>query len=105
MEQIVKLTYYSVYDLPSDFISRELRIGSDHTVADWKKYLQGSVFINIEIRQRKNRARGKIEHSRLIRANSENVGTTEVSGKTMCGFLEESRGKLKNVFLSSCGTP
>lgn len=38
MEQIVKLTYYWVYDLPNDFISRELRIGSDHTVVDWKNF-------------------------------------------------------------------
>lgn len=34
LEQIVKLTYYWVYDLPNDFIFRELRIGSDHTVVD-----------------------------------------------------------------------
>lgn len=38
LEQIVKLTYYWVYDLPNDFISRELRIGSDHTVVDWKNF-------------------------------------------------------------------
>ena len=33
LEQAVKLTYYWVYELPGDFIARELKIGSDHTIA------------------------------------------------------------------------
>ena len=33
---IVKLTYYWVYSLPNDHISRELKIGSEHTLVDWK---------------------------------------------------------------------
>lgn len=44
LEQIVKLTYYWVYDLPNDFISRELRIGSDHTVVDWKNFSRKCVY-------------------------------------------------------------
>ena len=32
----MKLTYYWVYNLPNDFITRELRIGSEHTLVDWK---------------------------------------------------------------------
>lgn len=38
LEQAVKLTYYWVYELPGDFISRELKIGSDHTIVDWKNF-------------------------------------------------------------------
>jgi transposase-like protein len=38
LEQAVKLTYYWVYELPNDFISRELKIGSDHTLVDWKNF-------------------------------------------------------------------
>lgn len=38
LEQALKLTYYWVYELPNDFILRELRIGSDHTIVDWKNF-------------------------------------------------------------------
>lgn len=38
LEQALKLTYYWVYELPGDFISRELKIGSDHTIVDWKNF-------------------------------------------------------------------
>lgn len=38
MEQAVKLTYYWIYQLLGDFISRELNIGSDHTIVDWKNF-------------------------------------------------------------------
>ena len=41
LEQAVKLTYYWVYELPNDFISRELKIGSDHTLVDWKNFARG----------------------------------------------------------------
>lgn len=47
LEQIVKLTYYCVYDLPNHFISRELRIGSDHTVVDWPKNFSREVCLSI----------------------------------------------------------
>lgn len=38
LEQAVKLTYYWVYELRGDFISRELKIGSDYTIVDWKHF-------------------------------------------------------------------
>lgn len=38
MEQAVKLTYYWIYQLLGDFISRKLNIGSDHTIVDWKNF-------------------------------------------------------------------
>jgi transposase-like protein len=38
LEQIVKLTYYWIYDLPGDFISRELKLGSEHTIVDWRNF-------------------------------------------------------------------
>jgi hypothetical protein len=33
--QIIKLTYYWVYKLAAEFVARELRIGSEHTLLDW----------------------------------------------------------------------
>lgn len=38
LEQAVKLTYYWVYELPGEFISRELKIGGEHTVVDWRNF-------------------------------------------------------------------
>ena len=41
MEQIVKLTYYWVYKhdkCPAEFVARELRIGSQHTLVDWYNF-------------------------------------------------------------------
>jgi len=37
LAQAIKLTYYWVYQLPSDFIARELDI-SEHSLVDWKKF-------------------------------------------------------------------
>ena len=38
LEQAIKLTYYWVYKTPSEFVLRELRIGSEHTIADWYNF-------------------------------------------------------------------
>lgn len=38
LSRVVKLTYYWVYQLPSEHIARELRIGSEHTLVDWKNF-------------------------------------------------------------------
>jgi len=38
LEQAQKLTYYWVFELPGDVISRELSIGGEHTVVDWKTF-------------------------------------------------------------------
>jgi len=38
LEQAQKLTYYWVFELPGDFISRELSIGGEHTVVHWKTF-------------------------------------------------------------------
>ena len=35
LEQAIKLTYYWVYKTPSDYVVRELKIGSPRTIADW----------------------------------------------------------------------
>ena len=35
LDQVIELTYYWVYKLPLEFISRELKIGSEHTIVDW----------------------------------------------------------------------
>ena len=37
LAQAIKLTYYWVYQLPSDFIARELDI-SEHSLMDWKNF-------------------------------------------------------------------
>jgi IS1 family transposase len=34
----VKLTYYWIYDLPGDFISRKLKLGSEHTIVDLSNF-------------------------------------------------------------------
>ena len=46
LEQIVKLTYYWVYKCPADFVNRELRIGSEHTLVDWC-YFEREVCVEI----------------------------------------------------------
>ena len=51
LEQIVKLTYYWVYSLPNDHISRELKIGSEHTLVDWKNFARE---VCLEILQQDN---------------------------------------------------
>lgn len=38
LEQAIKLTYYWVYKAPSEFVVRELQIGSEHTIADWYNF-------------------------------------------------------------------
>ena len=38
LEQIVKLTYYWVYKCPAEFVTRELKIGSEHTIVDWNDF-------------------------------------------------------------------
>jgi len=38
LEQTVKLTHYWVYEQPGQFISRELKIGGEHTVVDWRNF-------------------------------------------------------------------
>ena len=38
LEQIVKFTFYWVYKCPADFVARELRIGSEHTLIDWYNF-------------------------------------------------------------------
>ena len=37
LEQVIKLTYYWVYKLPLEFITRELKI-SEHTIVDWCQF-------------------------------------------------------------------
>lgn len=59
MKQIVKLTYYSVYDFPNDFISRELRIGSDHTVVDWKNFSREVCLSILKLDNEKNGGTGR----------------------------------------------
>ena len=49
LEQIVKLTYYRVYKCPADFVTRELRIGSEHTLVDWYNFARE---VCVEIIQR-----------------------------------------------------
>ena len=49
LEQIVKLTYYWVYKCPADFVTRELRIGSERTLVDWYNF---SREVCVEIIQR-----------------------------------------------------
>jgi len=38
LEQAVKLTNYWVFELSGDSLSRELRIGGEHTVVDWRNF-------------------------------------------------------------------
>jgi hypothetical protein len=38
LEQIVKITYYWIYDLPGDFICIELKLGSEHTIVHWRNF-------------------------------------------------------------------
>ena len=38
LDQVIKLTYYWVYKLPLEFIARELKIGSEHTIVDWCQF-------------------------------------------------------------------
>lgn len=38
LEQAIKLTYYWVHKTPSDYVVRELKIGSAHTIADWYNF-------------------------------------------------------------------
>ena len=49
LEQIVKLTYYWVYKCPADFVTRELCIGSQHTLVDWYNFARE---VCVEIIQR-----------------------------------------------------
>ena len=49
LEQIVKLTYYWVYKCPADFVTREPRIGSEHTLVDWYNFARE---VCVEIIQR-----------------------------------------------------
>ena len=48
LEQIVKLTYYWVYSLPKDHISRELKIGSEHTLVDWENFAREVCLENLQ---------------------------------------------------------
>lgn len=46
LSQIIKLTYYWVYKLPAEFVTRELKIGSEHTLVDWYMFAR-DVCMNI----------------------------------------------------------
>ena len=52
LETILKLTYYWVYKTPNEVITRELRIGSKHTVVDWRNFCR-DVCIDICMRNSK----------------------------------------------------
>ena len=51
LEQAIKLTYYWVYKTPSEFVLRELRIGSEHTIENWYNFARE---VCIAIRPKQN---------------------------------------------------
>jgi hypothetical protein len=51
-EQIVKLTYNWIYDLPGDSISQELKLGSEHATDEWKNFAREECFRHFASGQR-----------------------------------------------------
>ena len=83
------MTYYWVYKCPADFLTRELRIGSEHTLVDWYNFARE---VCVEIIQR---------DSEQIGGDGRRWKLEEISeerGWMVYGALEFLKDKVKNVF-------
>ena len=57
---ILKLTYFWIYKLPSTYVKRELQLGSDHTLVDWKNFCREVCVEILEKNSEKIGGEGKI---------------------------------------------
>ena len=73
LEQAVKLTYYWVYELLGDFIARELKIGSDHTIVNCNFVREACLCI---LRQDSERIGGPGKQVEIDESKFENASTT-----------------------------
>ena len=99
LKQAIKVTYYWVYKAPlaSEFVIRELQIGSEHTIAVWYNFTR-KVCITI-IKRKENGQIGGV--SKETETDESKFGKRKKQDGGVVFFCGIERGS-KNFFFRDC---